>query len=128
MATKAKATRKPSASSIAKSSSANVPKGMKALSGSFAPTWDPEKVPELNGTFGTIKEVPLKQGNKTVERRCTEFTTKDGDRYTVWESAGLKVMFDEVEPGTGVYIRFDGYGQAKKGQNAPKLFTVATDD
>lgn len=128
MKAKANRNRKPSASSIARSSSANVPKGMKALSGSFAPSWDPEKVPELQGTFGDIKEVPLKQGNKTVERRCVEFTTEKGDRYTVWESAGLKQMFESVDPGTGVYIRYDGLGVAKKGQNAPKLFTVAVDD
>jgi hypothetical protein len=113
---------------LAKSTSGNVPKGMKALSGSFAPSWDCEKVPTLEGTFGPIKSVPIKQGSKTVERRCVEFTTNSGDRYTVWESAGLKTMFEEVESGTGVYIHFDGYGEAKKGQNAPKLFTVGIDD
>lgn len=121
---KAKAT----ARKLAKSTSGNVPKGMKALSGSFAPSWDPEKVPTLEGSFGAIKTVPLKQGSKTVDRRCVEFTANDGERYTVWESAGLKTMFEEVEPGTGVYIHFDGYGEAKKGQNAPKLFTVGVDD
>lgn len=122
------ANRKATATKLAKSSSANVPKGMKALSGSFAPTWDPEKVNPIQGTFGEPKEVQLKQGNKTVTRRCVEFTTDKGDRFTVWESAGLKTMFDEVEAGTKVYIHFDGYGEAKKGQNAPKLFTVGVDD
>jgi hypothetical protein len=34
-------------------------------------------------------------------------------------------MFETVEAGTPVYIRFDGLGVARKGQNAPKLFTVA---
>lgn len=124
MKAKAKAT----ATRLAKTTSADVPKGMKALSGSFAPTWDPDKVNPLQGTFGEPKTVPLKQGNKTVDRRCVEFTTNKGERFTVWESAGLKTMFEDVEPGTEVYIRFDGYGEAKKGQNAPKLFTVAVDD
>ncbi len=122
-----KAKAKATASSLARSSG-NVPKGMKAINSSFAPTWDPEARKELTGTFGPIKEVPLKQGNKTVDRRCVEFTTHDGERFTIWESAGLKVMFDDVKPGTEVYIRFDGYGQAKKGQNAPKLFTVGVED
>jgi hypothetical protein len=119
---------KASAKKLARSSSNEIPKGMKAINGNFAPNWNPEDVPILQGTFGEIKNVPLKQGNKTVERRCTKFTTENGEDYTVWESAGLKAMFDDVEPGTDVYIRYDGLGTAKKGQNAPKLFTVAVSD
>lgn len=124
---KAKAKAKATASSLARSSG-DIPKGMKAINASFAPTWNPEQRKELTGTFSEPKSVELKQGKKTVERRCVEFMTHDGERYTIWESAGLKVMFDDVEPGTEVYIRFDGYGQAKPGQNPPKLFTVATAD
>lgn len=108
--------------------SADVPKGMKALSGSFAPTWDPAKVGTLDGTFGPIKTVPLKQGNKTQDRRCVEFKTQGGERFTVWESAGLRTLFDEVKPGTRVFIKYEGLGQAKRGQNAPKRFLVAVAD
>jgi hypothetical protein len=113
---------------LAKSTSANVPKGMRTLSSDYAPSWDPEKVPTLEGAFGEVRTVPLKQDGKRVERRCSEMTLKDGKRVTVWESAGLKRLFDEASAGATVYIHFDGYGEAKPGQNAPKLFTVGIDD
>ena len=122
------ATRKATASKLAKSSNGEIPKGMRQLSSDYAPSWDPEKVPTLNGTFGEVRTIPLKQDGKRVERRCVEMSTSDGKRVTVWESAGLKRLFDEVEPGANVYIHFDGYGEAKPGQNAPKLFTVGVND
>ena len=123
----AKRSNKASASSLSINGSSDIPKGMKALSGSFAPTWQPEKVgDELRGTMGEPKTVTLQQGKKQVERRCVEIDTGN-EKFTVWESAGLKVMFDEVEPDSDVYIRFDGLGVAKRGQNAPKRFTVAVD-
>ena len=115
------------ASSVAKGNG-EIPSGMRQLAGSFAPTWNPEEVPHLRGTFSEPKSVTLTQGKKQVERRCVEFTTENDETFTVWESAGLVHMFEEVEPGTEVFIRYDGLGTAKKGQNAPKLFTVAVAD
>jgi hypothetical protein len=127
-ATATRRSSKTTAAALARSTSSSVPSGMKALNGSFAPTWDPKEGEELVGTFGEPKTVELQQGRQKVQRRCVEFNTDDGDRFTIWESAGLKVMFDEVEPGTQVFIRYDGLGVAKKGQNPPKLFTVAVED
>lgn len=120
----AKPVKAPTAAKLAKASD-DIPAGMKQLSGNFAPSWNPEEVPILHGTYSEPKSVTLTQGNKKVERRCVEFTTDTGEKYTVWESAGLAQMFETVEAGTPVYIRFDGLGVARKGQNAPKLFTVA---
>jgi hypothetical protein len=53
---------------------------------------------------------------------------KSGERFTVWESAALVELFDQIkETGEGpeVYLRFEGLGKKKPGQNPPKLFTVA---
>ncbi|GAG29262.1 unnamed protein product, partial [marine sediment metagenome] len=78
---------------------------------------------------GEVREVEFKQGRKVVQRRVCEVTAEDtGKRYSVWESAALGTFIDHVaKEGIGdiVFLRFDGLGKAKTGQNAPKLFTVA---
>lgn len=118
----------------------NIPEGMTQLGGGYAPTWKPADVGEvLHGTvtsdvrtveFTNRKKVKGKMVDEITERRVMEVTDIDDDtrRFAVWESAALVELFDQVaEAGTGcaVYIRYDGLGEAKKGQNAPKLFTVA---
>jgi len=107
----------------AKRGSAAIPKGYKAIGG-FAQTWDQTKRPELIGTFGQVRTVTQKSGRKTRKVRVADVTTDDGV-YAVWESAGLRGLFDNCKEGDDVYIRFTGMGKAKKGQNAPKLYTVA---
>ena len=104
------------------------PKGMKQVVGGYAKTWN---VDQFDTIEGVVKEPPktveLRQGRKTVDRRCIEVDTSD-DRYTVWESAGLVNLFevlDEQKMPCRVWIQFKGYGTAKKGQNAPKLFDSA---
>jgi hypothetical protein len=125
---KAKAKQSKASAAALSSSNGDIPKGMKALTSSFAATWQPEREGEsLTGELGEVKTVTLQQGKKTVERRCVTVTPDKGDAVTVWESAMLKPLFEDVEEGDRVYIRYDGLGVAKKGQNAPKLFTVAVD-
>lgn len=120
-----KAKAKPTASTLA-GEVLGLPPGMRQLDASFAPTWDIDAMPVLHGTWTDVREVELTQGRKVVTRRCAEVKADDGSgtRVTVWESAGLSALFDENPIGRAVFIRFDGYGKAKKGQNAPKLFTV----
>ena len=124
----AKKTRKP-ATAKALPASSDVPEGFKQLGGGYAQSWKPEDVPVLHGNItGGVREVEMTIGRKKQTRRCLELTTLDGDRYTIWESAALGEFFDVVtEEGEGgeYFIRFDGLGTAKKGQNPPKLFTVA---
>lgn len=108
----------------------NVPKGMRVLEGGYANTWNVEEVPTLDGEVTAApKVVTLTKGKKTTDRQCIEVRTKDGDRYTVWESAGLTPLFERLNEKDAipcrVWIAFKGYGTAKKGQNAPKLFDVA---
>jgi len=127
MAAKASAARK----SIINSSP---PKGMKVLEGGFAKTWNVDEMPVLEGTVANPpKLVTLNQGTKKqTERQCVEVRTKSGDRYTLWESAALTTLFErlgvEKDLPLDIWVAFKGYGTAKKGQNAPKLFDVAISD
>lgn len=126
-ASKAKAKAAAPAKSLPQGS--DIPEGMQQIGGGFAPTWKPEIGESLHGTIsGGVRDVELTIGRKKQTRRCLEFTTKDGDKFTIWESAALGDFFDTVsENGEGgeYFIRFDGYGRKKAGQNPPKLFTVA---
>ena len=132
--TKKKSNRKPAPAPASASASmpaaSSVPEGFKKLGGGYADTWAPEIGDELIGIVTSpIKIVPLKQGRKTTDRRCMEVTANGTDaRYTIWESATLVNLFDELgdnAEGSSVYLRFDGLGKKKAGQNPPKLFTVA---
>lgn len=108
----------------------DIPEGFEKIGGGYAPTWKVEELKVLHGPVtGGVREVELTIGRKKQTRRCMEVTQKkSGDRFTVWESAALGELFDQItETGEGpeVYIRFEGFGKKKAGQNPPKLFTVA---
>jgi len=109
----------------------DIPEGFEQIGAGYAPTWKPEEHGKLlhGKVTGGVRDVELTIGRKKQNRRCMEVTRKkSGERFTLWESAALGELFDQVaETGEGpeVYVRFDGYGKKKAGQNAPKLFTVA---
>ena len=126
---KKKATKKTAAATALPKQEA-IPEGFEQIGGGYAPTWKPEELGVLHGPVtGGVREVEMTIGRKKQTRRCMEVTRKkSGERFTVWESAALGAMFDEIaERGEGpeVYIRYEGLGKAKTGQNPPKLFTVA---
>ena len=107
-----------------------IPEGFEEIGGGYALTWRPEEQKTLHGRVtGDVRDVEMTVGRKKQTRRCMEVTTKkSGERFTVWNSAALNELFDQIiELGVGpeVFIRFDGYGKKKPGQNPPKLFTVA---
>jgi hypothetical protein len=108
-----------------------VPEGFEQIGGGYAATWKPEEHGKLlHGPItGGVREVEMTIGRKKQTRRCMEVTQKKtGERFTLWESAALGELFDqiaEIGEGPEAYIRFDGYGKKKPGQNPPKLFTVA---
>lgn len=108
----------------------DIPEGFKQMGGGYAPSWRPEDKNVLHGTVTAgVREVEMTIGRKKQTRRVIEITELETkDRYAVWESAAMGDFFDAVaEEGEGgvYFIRFDGLGKAKKGQNAPKLFTIA---
>ena len=120
---KAKAKRAPRGASNGNQSA--VPAGFQRVEG-FGLQWDLDDMPVLQGTWGKVRTITVKRGQKMEEQRVCDVETEDGKRYTVWESAMLSPLFNDCESGDDVYIAFEGFGKAKTGQNAPKLFTVAT--
>ena len=108
----------------------DIPEGMEQIGAGYAQSWKPEEQKSIHGRVtGGVREVELTIRKKKQVSRCFEVTQKkSGERLTVWESAALRELFDQlVKTGEGpeVYIRYDGLGKKKPGQNAPKLFTVA---
>lgn len=123
-------TKKTAKAKTAKASAPQLPKGFTQIGGGYADSWIPEDQPTLQGTVtGEVKEVEMTIGRKKTTRRCLEFFDNESQMsFTIWESAALGHFFDHVAnegPGGEYFIRYDGLGKAKKGQNAPKLFTVA---
>ena len=120
-----------SASAEALPQGEGIPEGFEQIGAGYAPTWKPEEHGKLlhGKVTGAVREVEMTIRKKTEVRRCMEVTQKKtGERFTLWESAALTELFETiVDTGEGpeVYVRFDGFGKKKPGQNAPKLFTVA---
>lgn len=121
----------PASAPAALPESEEIPEGFEQVGGGYAPTWKPEEHGKLvhGKVTGGVREVEMTIGRKKTNRRCMEVTQKkSGERLTLWESAALVDLFDQIaETGEGpeVFVRFDGYGKKKPGQNPPKLFTVA---
>ena len=107
-----------------KSKTPTLPSGYKVIG--RAPNWDFEKNPIIEGERGAEHEVPMDKGTKK-ERTVRNFIMQEETvgAITVWESSMLKQLFDETEEGDHIRIEFLGYGEAKKGQNPPKLFSCA---
>jgi len=123
--TKKKAAKK----SEAPNTGPQLPPGFKPTSNQYAPSWNPgsdETHPkELIGEWGAERTITIRRGRGTQEQRVCNLTTDDGVVWTIWASAMLTGLFDEAQEGSIVYIRYDGEGNAKKGQHPPKLFTTA---
>lgn len=102
---------------------ANLPKGYEAIGG-FSESWKPEKAGDsIEGTVSGFRDVEVTRGKKKEASRIMEIECKDGKTRSVWHSAGLNSLFERAEEGSQVYIRFEGMGKAKRGQNAPRLYT-----
>lgn len=99
------------------------PKGFKRVEG-FSIRWDCETQPTLEGKWGAVRTVTVPVGRKQEDRRCVDVAQANGVSLTVWESAGLSNAFDTIPEGADVIIHYLGLGEAKTGQNAPKLFQV----
>lgn len=96
-----------------------VPEGYKVLE--RQPTWDFEKHPVIEG----VREKTFTKTTKYGKQRYCIVNDATLGKTTVWESGMLSDFFDQTEPGNQVRIEFLGFGTAKKGQHAPKLFSVA---
>lgn len=117
--TKKRQTRKKPAANVA------LPEGYTAVAG-FGDSWpgtNPEVGATLIGEIVGYDEVEVRRGRKIEETNTMRVEDEDGKVWTVWESAGLRPLF-EYEEGTHICIIFTGMGKAKKGQNAPKLYNI----
>lgn len=103
----------------------SLPEGYKVIG--RAASWDLEKYPVIEGVRGVTSDIvmPKKKGEKKA-RTVRNFVLQDDTigAVTVWESSMLRDAFDQSEDGDTLRIEFLGYGDAKKGQNAAKLFNV----
>jgi hypothetical protein len=116
--------------------SADIPQGMKQMGGGYAASWKPEVIGEsLHGQISSIpKTVTMKIGRKEVERGVVDVTDMEGNRHALWASAALSDLFEELNSmeddviGVEIFVRYDGLGKKKAGQNPPKLFTVAVQE
>lgn len=102
----------------------DAPAGFTRVEG-FSERWDYVNETEIQGIWGAIQTVTVPVGRgKQEDRRYVDVTCADGRVLTVWESAALTRAFDTVPEGVEAVIQYRGEGEAKKGQNAPKLFNV----
>jgi hypothetical protein len=100
-----------------------LPSGYKVIG--RAPNWDPEKHPVLEGERGATQEVTFDKGTKKERtQRLTIVQDETLGAVTLWESSTLRDFFDQTNDGDNIRVEFLGFGDAKKGQNPPKLFSV----
>lgn len=106
---------------------ATLPKGFTAIGG-FGVSFPDEHSKKGDAIQGQV--TGYREGIKTQHGITANMTieSKDGTNYTVWESAGLAVLFEEDYTDVEVWIRFDGLGRKKGKKNPPKLFTLAIND
>jgi len=100
-----------------------LPNGYKVIG--RAPNWDAEKNPVLEGVRGDTQEVVFDKGTRKerTQRLCIVQDETLG-AVTLWEASMLKDLFDQTKDGDDIRVEFLGYGEKKKGQNAPKLYSV----
>ena len=105
-----------------------LPPGMEMVSdGTLTPEHDWTANPEIYGEMQIIKVVPVRRGKLIENTRLMIVTGTDG-KTAVWESAGLKDLFDIAKPGGKIYIKYKGLMELDGGRNPMKQFVTAYDD
>jgi hypothetical protein len=102
-----------------------LPDGYKVIG--RAPNWDVDKHPIIEGERGETKIVTLNQGTKDEkDTNCMVVVTPEYGALTVWESAGLKDLFEQTEDGDVVRIEYvETLEPRKKGQQGMRVFSCA---
>jgi hypothetical protein len=111
-------------------SKVQLPAGFRAITmGAYGEEWEYEKHPLLQGEISSeVREVSAGKGkDKRVSRVVTVKSSDDGKSYTVWESASLRVWFDNLHVGQQVAIAFHGYKDVGRPQPM-KVFEGAFTD
>jgi hypothetical protein len=113
-----------------KGTQAQLPKGFTAISSGFSKSWPSEETKigdAIEGVVTEYRDVPRPKA-KGGDTQVMSIEQEDGTTVSVWKSAVLTPFFDEDYEGVRVWIRFDGHGKKKKGQNPVKLFTFAYEE
>lgn len=102
-----------------------LPDGYKVIG--RAPNWDVDKHPIIEGVRGETKAVTLNEGTKQEkETNCMVVVTEELGALTVWESAGLRDLFEQTEDGDTVRIEYvETLEPRKKGQQGMRVFSCA---
>lgn len=102
-----------------------LPDGYKTIG--RAPNWDIDKYPILEGVRGEIKAVTLNAGTKQEkETNCVVVVSDELGAVTVWESAGLRDLFEQTEDGDTVRIEYvETLEPRRKGQQGMRVFSCA---
>lgn len=103
----------------------HLPDGYKVIG--RAPNWDVDKHPVIEGVRGENKEVTLNEGTKNEKvTNCMVVVTEELGALTVWESAGLRDLFDQTEDGDVVRIEYvETLEPRKKGQQGMRVFSCS---
>lgn len=108
----------------AKAKVATLPKGFTAIGG-FGATFPGEKTKPGEAIRGTVIEYHENIKTQHGVTANLKLEAKDGEVFTVWQSAALGILFDEDYEGVEIWLRYDGLGKKKGKKNPPKLFTLA---
>lgn len=123
MARKKTATKK----AATKGAQAQLPKGFTAIESGFSKSWPSEDTAigdAISGIVTGYRDVPRPK-SKGGDTQVMSIELDDGSTVSVWKSAVLKPLFEEDYTDVAVWIRYDGLGKKKKGQNAARLYTIA---
>lgn len=102
-----------------------LPEGFEQVSdGNLAEEWDFSKHDMLIGVCKRVKLVDCVQQGKPAKANMM-LVEAHGTGFCVWESAGLKDLFTEAQPGDEVYIKYDGVVKMDGGRNDMKKFITA---
>lgn len=110
------------------SAAVHLPDGYKVIG--RAPNWDVDKHPVIEGVRGETKVVTLNQGTKQEkDTNCMVVVTEELGALTVWESAGLRDLFEQTEDGDTVRIEYvETLPARKRGQQGMRVFSCAVKD
>lgn len=111
-----------------KNTAVHLPDGYKVIG--RAPNWDVDKHPVIEGVRGESKVVTLNAGTKQEkDTNCMVIVTEELGALTVWESAGLRDLFEQTEDGDTVRIEYvETLPARKKGQQGMRVFSCAVKD
>lgn len=82
------------------------PKGFRKVE--VPPPFDFDSTPILQATVISIKTVPLKRDGVTHPTKVAQVRDFDGVIYSLWESVALLTLFDQMKPGTQIWIKYLG--------------------